>query len=892
MIRRIVLISLAIIVLVLIVFGYSSDKLLDWLWYKSLGFTEVFWTPLLTGVITKTLLGTLFFIFLFINLLLTKRAFFELNPEVKISAKQHLSLSLIISVVLTLFLLPGLTYDWSLVQQFLHRASVGTVDPIFGIDLGFYMFVFPLLQKLNLLLLALLVLTLLSVTVAYLVAQAYWYQEKKFQLWPRARIHLTVLGVIFLLVKAWGYYLNRFEMLFEEKTLLTGVDFTAHHVRIAGYNLLMIIAVLSAVLLVWSIFNRRQSKLLIAGIGLWLIVSFLTGLVSQAVEAIYVRPNQFIMEEEYLSHHINFTRFGYELDKIRGRSYNPKPTGNISTLTSEHPSLTNLRIWDYRPLLPSYNQLQSIRSYYTFNDIDIDRYDTRFGQCQVMLAARELDPEKLPSAARNWLNLHLTYTHGYGLAMNLVNQTSGEGQPLFIAKNLPPRTDPDYPELIISRPEIYFGEINNDYILVNTKQKEFDYPLGDQNVTTTYHGKDGISLRRFATRLLFALKLREKNLILSGYITKDSRIIIHREIRNRVSRLAPFLRLDKDPYLVLADGRLYWMVDAYTLSRYLPYSKHHAGGFNYIRNSVKVVVDAYHGTVDLYVVDEEEPIIKTWQRIFPRLFKPLAQMPDALRKHTRYPEDLFSVQRDMLVTYHMTDPKTFYEKEDYWDLPTQIYNDNEEPMIPYYVTLRLPGEERGEFLLMQPYTPRGKRNMISWLVARCDEPNYGELIVYTLPKDTNIYGPMQIEARIGQNPEITQLITLWNQNQSRLIRGNLLVIPLEDSLLYAEPFYILSEQGQIPEFKKIVLAFGEKIVMGDNLTEALAKLKGEFKPAETTRVDMGTRVQEPSLSPPADRAEEPGLKEMPAADQKAIIKELKEKLLELEKLLEKLEKSA
>lgn len=889
MVRKITIFVLSITLAIVIAAGFLSGRIIDWLWYRSLGYTEVFWTSMVTKFAVVAFQGVLLFFFLFLNLSLTKKAFLKEPAEENGVSKKHLLISISLSLVFTLFLLPGFNCDWRLAQQFIHQTKAGITDPIFHKDLGFYLFLYPLLQNSAQLALALLVLTLLTVTALYLIAQTYWGQERRLFFWPKARKHLTFLGITFLVVKAFDYYLSRFSLLFEEKDLLTGVDFTARQVRVFGYNILIVITLISALLLLASIYRRQYAKILYSGIGLWLLVSFLTGVVfPYVVETVFVRPNQFLVEEEYLQNHIDFTRLGYGLHRIREETLLPKPLAELTAISPDHPSLANLRVWDFRPLLPSYNQLQSIRSYYRFNDIDIDRYDTKLGQRQVMLAARELDSQKLPPAAANWLNLHLTYTHGYGLAMNLVNQITNEGQPRFIAKNLPPQIDPEFPDLTaISRPEIYFGEVSNHYILVNTKQKEFDYPLGEKNVTTTYRGRDGISLRRFMTRMLLTISLKEKNFILSNYITKDSRIIMHRDVKERVSRLAPFLHLDDDPYLVVADGKLYWIIDCYTLSSFMPYAKRHLSGFNYIRNSAKAVVDAYHGTVDFYLTDEEDPIIKTWQKVFPRLFQPLSQMPENLIKHLRYPEVFFSAQRDILLTYHMTDPKAFYEQEDYWSLPTQIYGDSEELMDPYYVTLRLPEEAQSEFLLMQPYTPREKRNMISWLAGRCDPPHYGELVLYTLPKDTNIYGPMQIEARIGQNPEIAEMTTLWNQNQSRLIRGNLLVIPIDGFLLYAEPFYIVSEQGQIPEFKKIILAYGEKIVIGDNLSDAVQKLNAAHG-FEATAI----RREESSHPETIDRdTKAPQTKETPSKDYAETLIEMERTLQKMQSLFEQLKAS-
>ncbi len=828
-------------------FTFFSDQALDWLWYRSLGQTQVFWIPLLTTAFFRLTTGFFFFVFLFINLRQTRKAFSELSTGVDFTSGKHFLISALSALGLTFFLLPGFSLDWSIVQQFLHKTSYGEFDPIFNKDLGFYLFSYPLYQKVALSFLGLIILSFLSTALFYLLAQAYWTKDNKFQFWPRARIHLTLLGTLFFLVKAWDHHLSKFGLLYEEHSLLTGVNFTANYIKILGCNLLTITAIAAGIFFIWSIFNKRPYRLLLTGIGLWLGTSILFGLVlPPVVDSLLVKPNQFIVEEKYLDYHIQFTRLGFGLNRIKEEPYNIDQNADLKLVEDNHPSLENLRIWDWRPLLPTYNQLQSIRSYYAFRDLDIDRYSTSTGEKQVMIAARELDPEQI--GRYNWLNSHLTYTHGYGLAVNEISKANKGGQPLFIIKDLPPVVNPDFSELKLTRPEIYFGEGKKDYIIVRTKEKEFDYPLGTgKSITTTYQGRDGISLRRPPIRLLFAAKLRESNLILSGYIQEKSKILLYRNIQERVTKLAPFLSLDSDPYLVVADGRLFWMIDAYTNSQYFPYSKKHQNGFNYIRNSVKIIVDAYHGTVDFYIIDENDPLIKTWEKVFPGLFKPFTAMPETLKKHIRYPEFLFSIQQDMLLNYHMTDPKSFYEKEDYWNLPTQIYDSSEEEVKPSYVTLLLPGKEQEEFLLMQTFTPHGKQNMIAWLVARCDQPNYGQLILYHLPKGTNTYGPMQVEARIGQNPQISEMISLWNQNQSRLIRGNLMVVPLENTILYAEPFYIVSEQGEIPELKKIVMVYRDQVVTGDSVKEAFAQLKMDISPPQPA-------VDEPQ-SPVTEEAE-------------------------------------
>ncbi|NLM38103.1 MAG: COG1615 family transporter, partial [Firmicutes bacterium] len=521
-------------------FFFFSHQLVTWLWYRSLSALPQFWVPLLTKLGIRLGLGLFCFGFLFLNLQQTKKAFFQLQTAVKFTPRRHFMLSAVTAFVLTVFLLPGAAPDWTVVQQYLHRTAFGVTDPIFHLDLGFYLFAYPFYQRLIVTLLGLIILTILGVTLFYVLAQAYWYQDRQFQFWPRARVHLTLLGVLFFLLKAADYFLSRCGLLFEEKPLLTGVDYTTHHIRILGYNLMVFVAVLTAILLLLTLFKAKPRRLLIGSLGLWLCSLLLFLLVlPPLVETVLVKPNQFIMEEPYLEHHLRLTRFGFGLDRIEVKPYALAPEADPAVLDPDHPSLANLRIWDWRPLLPAYNQLQSFRSYYAFHDIDLDRYPTPHGQKQVMIAARELDPTKID---RNWLNRHLVYTHGYGLAMNAVNQANNVGQPLFLVKDIPPVVDGSLPALELTRPQIYFGEGQDSYAIVRTREKEFDYPAtGGENVTTTYQGRDGISLRRWLSRLLMAVELGDRNLILSGYIRGESKILLYRNIKERVAKLAPFL---------------------------------------------------------------------------------------------------------------------------------------------------------------------------------------------------------------------------------------------------------------------------------------------------------------------------------------------------------------
>jgi len=549
----------------------------------------------------------------------------------------------------------------------------------------------------------------------------------------------------------------------------------------------------------------------------------LGGIYPEIMQRAVVLPNEGTKERPYILNNIEATRVAYGLDKIKEEEFPVKEEISLEDIEKNEDTIRNIRLWDWRPIKQTLKQIQAIRLYYDFNSVDVDRYYFNGNYQQVMVSPRELDKDKIPEQARTWVNEVLTYTHGYGVVVNPVNKISGEGLPELLIKDIPPVSSVN---LTITRPEIYYGEITKGYVIVKTKAKEFDYPKGDENVYSTYAGNGGMPVSSLWRRILFSIKYSNMQILLTTNLTPESRIMINRNIKERVNKVAPFLGYDKDPYMVISkEGKLFWIQDAYTISSNYPYSTPVAGGyFNYIRNSVKVVIDAYNGTMDFYIIDQKDPVAEVYKNIFPQLFKNFDQMPEDLKEHIRYPKDLFQVQAELYSTYHMTDPDVFYNKEDYWNVPNEIYAENEIKMEPYYIVTRLPGHEREEFILMTPFTPSTKNNMIAWLAAKNDQPEYGNLIVYKFPKEKLIFGPMQIEARIDQNSEISQQLTLWGQKGSTVIRGNLLVIPIEESIIYVEPLYLRAEMGEIPELKRVIVSNGSDVVMGNNLEEALEKL--------------------------------------------------------------------
>ena len=591
-----------------------------------------------------------------------------------------------------------------------------------------------------------------------------------------------------------------------------------------------------AAIAAWANVRLRRIRLLIAALLLVFGGSFLFAeLIPGLFERFFVKPNELQLETPYIRQNIALTREAYNLGKIAVKPFPAEQDLTFQSLKDNSGTIDNIRLWDWQPLMDTYAQLQEIRTYYRFLDVDVDRYNLGDSYRQVTLAARELDPLLLTANAQTWVNLHLLFTHGNGAVMSPVTQKSAEGLPIFYLKDIPPVATGGPP---ITEPRIYFGQGSPGYVIVKTDTPEFDYPKGKDNAYARYDGADGIPIGGIGWRALFAWQMDDLNILLSDYITSESRILLHRNIKDRVGTIAPFLQLDRDPYVVISAGRLYWMQDAYTTSAWFPYAKPEpdAGDLNYIRNSVKVVVDAYNGTVDFYVTDPADPIVATYRRIFPALFKPFDAMPPDLQRHIRYPEDLFTIQALQYRAYHMDAPEVFYNREDLWQFPREpaapdeMNAGGETRMAPYYIMMRLPAEPQTEFFLMLPMTPSKRENMIAWLAARCDLPEYGKLIVYEFPKDKLVYGPFQIEALINQNTEISQQISLWNQMGSRVIRGTLLVVPIGNSILYVSPLYLRAQSGQLPELKRVIAAYGDRVVMEETLPEALAAL---FKESAT-----------------------------------------------------------
>jgi uncharacterized membrane protein (UPF0182 family) len=646
--------------------------------------------------------------------------------------------------------------------------------------------------------------------------------------------HLCVLLFILVGDSGLGLYLNHFELVYSTMGIVYGAGYTADHVTRIALWIMVAVSGLACALLVLNFYRRRASALIVGSaiyVALYVVSIQLLPLV---VQKFFVQPSELALEAPYLKHYIEFTRKAYQLAGIKETSYPALPDLTPAIVARNEETIQNIRLWDSRPLLQTYQQTQAIRLYYQFYKVSADRYHLMNGYHQVMLSTRELSPE-LPAKAQTWVNQYLQFTHGSGLVMNFVSKTVGGGFPQYLLENVPAESAYG---LNISQPSIYYGESMPGYRIVATGIKEFDYPKGNDNVYTSYSGKGGIPLDSYWRKLLFAWTQGDINILLTSYIAPDSRIQIWRQTQERVARIAPFLRLDSDPYPVLSEGKLYWIQDAYTVSDQFPYSNPHRTGYgdslNYIRNSVKVIVDMYDGTVLFYVMDPKEPVLAAYRQAFPGVFKDLDQMSIDLKQHLRYPEDLFAIQADEYKTFHMTDPQVFYNREDLWVAPNETYSGETQSMRPYYILMKLPGSDQLEYLLMTPFTPQNRDNMISWMAARCDFPEYGNMLFYQLPKEKLVYGPSQIEAMINQNTTISQQLTLWDQRGSRVIRGELIVTPIENSFLYIVPLYLQAEGTNFPQLKRVIAVAADKVVMEPTLDEALSDLFGSQQPVQAS----------------------------------------------------------
>jgi uncharacterized protein len=848
-------ITAVIVVASLVVVGRITDVLVDWLWFSSVGYADVFWTVVWARVLLFVVVFAASAAAIATSGFLAHRYARSLDtwqvegdpatPGAKVTLARAEPVARRIpwrssiaagAVLLGLAIAANEMSNWDVALRFLHQVPFGERDPIFGRDISFYLFSLPAWIALKNWLLQLVFCCAVAAGAVYAARGDVGLQPPRW-LSSAAAGHGSALLALFFLVKAWSWWLERFLLLYNDNGVVVGASYTDVHVMLPVLWFLAGLATASSVALFATV-RRPSYRLPVAAALLVFGCSLVLGLIYPALfQRFYVKPSELQLETPYLEHNIALTRQSYGLAQIAVKPFAAEQGLTFASLQNNRATIDNIRLWDVRPLMDTYAQLQEIRTYYKFFSIDIDRYALDSGYRQVMLSARELEPGMLPENAQTWVNLHLLFTHGNGVVMSPVTEKSTEGLPLLYLQDIPPVATGGP---AIQEPRLYFGQGTQDYVIVRGSVPEFDYPMGTNNVYTAYSGRDGIAIGSMARRSLFAWQFDDPNILLSSYITNESRILLHRNIQERIRMIAPFLSLDHDPWLVASSGRLFWMQDAYTTSQWFPYAPPGTGDrANYIRNAVKVVVDAYNGTVDFYVSDAADPVVRTWQRIFPAMFKPLEAMPQSLRQHIRYPEDLFLIQARLYRAYHMDAPEVFYNREDLWQFPRELGDiDGADAagtlMAPYYTIMRLPGDARAGFVLMLPMVPSQRENMIAWLAARCDPPGYGKLIVYTFPKDKLVYGPFQIEARIQQNTEISQQISLWNQMGSRVIRGHLVVVPIENSILYVSPLYLRAASGQLPELKRVIAAYGDRVVMEETLGEALAALFKEAAPVTSS----------------------------------------------------------
>ncbi len=818
-----------------IVFLFSwqvINLLADWFWFQEVGYATVFSASLVAQTQSAALFASLFFLILYVNLFIASRTsgkgedFIRGNViNLSFGPMDNTRLNrfiLLVSVALSVF--AGLfgASQWENLLLFLNGVPFRLADPLFNRDIAFYVFQLPFIRHLYGWIMAVLILTLVATTILYLSRRAFTFiPPATFSSTVAAQRHLFSLVAVLFFIAGFGFWLDLSDLPFVKRGVVYGAGYTDVTTQVWVLYVLISLSILAGLTFLFMIFRRdwRLPALVVVIFMLVLVTgrSFYPAFIQKFI----VVPNEMVLEKPYLEKNIRYTRLAYGLDTIEDREFPAQENLTLKDIQQNHPTIKNIRLWDYSPLLQTYSQLQEIRTYYKFLGVDNDRYMINGEYRQVMLSPRELSYAALPS--RTWVNEHLTYTHGYGAVMSPVNRISKEGLPEFFIKDIPPVSSTD---IRITRPEIYYSETATDYIFVRTKRLEFDYPVGDKNVYSRYEGQGGVPLS-FLKKLLFAARFQSFTILLSDDITSDSRIMYYRNVKDRVSKIVPFAVLDADPYLVVSpEGRLVWFLDGYTSTNRFPYSEPTAKLGNYVRNSIKVVVDAYDGTMQLYISDPTDPIIQTYAKIFPGVFKKMEAMPEGLRSHVRYPPGMLTLQARMYRTYHMQDPQVFYNKEDLWTVPQATTGSGEQEMRPYYTIMKLPEGKKEEFILLLPFTPSKKDNMSAWMAARCDMPNYGKLIVYNFPKQRLVYGPRQIVARINQDPVISQQLSLWNQRGSQVIPGSLLAIPIEKSILYVQSIYLASEKGQLPELKRIIVAFGNTIVMEENLETALQRIFG------------------------------------------------------------------
>ena len=888
--RKISLILMGII-LVLVLFLAMIQFITDFMWFKEMGYTDVFFKQLVTqltvGVPTFAVVTVLVQVYL---THLKKTYFAKIASSEETNLKGLKKTTIILSVVFgAIATFMAVSQLWFEILKFANSTDFDLADPLFNFDISFYIFRLEFLKEMNEILIGVII-GFVALTIIYYIilmtvrtpdvfkeeapqaeaaagagderhtagtnpfgggnnngangsepfskfAEAFggkMFQQKQAkpkrqfddnnfkQLLKIASGKISLLGFIFFIMLGINFFLRQFDLLHAHTGAVYGAGFTDVNVTLWMLRILCVLSVLAAILFVVQMRKKNYKKLLSVPV-LMIVVGLVGSGAGYLIQNLVVSPDEINKESAYLARNIEFTQYAYQLDDVDVKAFAADNTLTYKDINDNTETINNIRINDFDPAQQFYNQTQSIRQYYTFNDVDVDRYMINGKYTQTFLTAREIDESKRGNDS--WLNTHLKYTHGYGFALSRVDKVTASGQPDVLIGNIPPESTVE--EIQIERPEIYFGELSNDYIIVGTDEKEFDYPDGESNKYTTYEGDAGIKMN-FFNRILFSIREGSLKMFTSSNIDSNSKIIINRNVMERVRTIMPYLNYENDPYMVTVDGKLYWMIDAYTSSSYYPYSEPYGEeNINYIRNSVKVVVDAYNGDVDFYIVDSEDPIATTFAKIYPTLFKSFDQMPEGLKAHIRYPNYLFQIQASVYGKYHMEDVNVFYQKEDVWDIASEIYGMEKQQMQPNYYIAKLPGEEKAEFFNSLPFTPKSKQNMTALMVARNDGDNYGQLVLYQFPKSRTIYGPEQIEAQIDQNTEISKEFALWNSSGTKYRRGNMFIIPINTSVLYVEPVYLEAQNSSIPEVKRIIMAYNDEIAYEESLAECLVSLFGD-----------------------------------------------------------------
>jgi hypothetical protein len=858
--RNTVLTILGVIVLAVIVFPALVRFAANWYWYGEIGFRSIMVSEIVTRAALMAFAAVAAFAVLYTNVRIAQRRarplpavmgdMISIAPTLPPVAVRRIATG--IAIFLAILTAGTASAAWLSVLKFLNGVPFGVSDPIFGRDVGYYTYTLPIISGVLAFLSIMTIVSMLMSGGVYLASGAIAVTQQQIRVARVAGVHVAALVVFFLVLTAVQIWLVGIpQLLFSTTGPFVGASYTDVRARIPGMHVAAVTALICAGMVLFGIVRHKRFRFFAAAVGLYIAVSLVgRALVPAAVQRLIVGPTELTKELPYLANHIAATRRAWGIDSVTTRDVRGEASLSVASLRENAPTVENVRLWDREPLRQTFGQIQEIRTYYEFASIDDDRYwiDGRYRQ--VHLSPRELNSASLPT--RTFINEHLTFTHGMGVTLAPVNQVTEEGLPVLFVKDLPPVSSIS---VRLTRPQIYYGELTNSYAIVATKQREFDHPSGEANVYTAYTGSGGVPIGSLARRALLAWHFQSLKILLSGDITNQSKILYHRNVVDRASRALPFVRFDRDPYLVISEaGELQWVLDGYTTSHAYPYAQRLADGTSYMRNSVKVVIDAYDGSVTAYQADANDPIVRTWAAIFPAIFQPLDSMPADLRAHLRYPEDLFQMQTALYATYHMTQPEEFYHREDQWQIPT-IQQGEHESAFMRRIVMRLPEEDSAEFIFMSPFTPRNKDNLAAWMVARNDGENYGQLRVYRFPKQSLVYGPQQVVNRMNQDPDIAREVSLWDQRGSQVVRGALMVIPIQDALIYVQPLYLRAEGGRIHQLERVIVAYQNQVVMERSLEAGLARLfSGAGAVLPPSQVAAATGTPAPRETPAAAAA--------------------------------------